>query len=110
MTLKELDLMRKKYQSELDFDGHCHDCGCDVRVSTSVKNGELVISGGAIYKPADQIFLKCDACFAKNKTLEKFQDCEIYSRIVGYLRPIKNWNNAKRAEYKLRKNANMEKL
>ena len=30
-------------------------------------------------------------------------DTEIYSRVVGYLRPVKQWNNGKRAEFKKRK-------
>jgi Oxygen-sensitive ribonucleoside-triphosphate reductase len=30
--------------------------------------------------------------------------CEVYSRVVGYLRPIKQWNKGKREEFKLRKN------
>jgi anaerobic ribonucleoside-triphosphate reductase len=25
--------------------------------------------------------------------------CEIYSRVVGYLRPVQNWNIAKRQEF-----------
>lgn len=25
--------------------------------------------------------------------------CEIYSRVVGYLRPINQWNEGKRAEF-----------
>ncbi len=29
--------------------------------------------------------------------------CEIYSRIVGYLRPIQNWNKGKQQEFKERK-------
>jgi ribonucleoside-triphosphate reductase len=29
--------------------------------------------------------------------------CEIYSRVVGYLRPINQWNEGKRAEFALRK-------
>ncbi len=29
--------------------------------------------------------------------------CEVYSRIVGYLRPIKQWNDGKQAEFDLRK-------
>ena len=29
--------------------------------------------------------------------------CEVYSRIVGYLRPIDNWNDGKKAEYYDRK-------
>ncbi len=32
--------------------------------------------------------------------------CEIYSRIVGYLRPVSQWNDGKKAEFKLRKNFN----
>ena len=30
-------------------------------------------------------------------------DCEVYSRVVGYLRPIKQWNVGKRAEFVERK-------
>ena len=29
--------------------------------------------------------------------------CEIYSRIVGYYRPISRWNNGKACEFKNRK-------
>jgi ribonucleoside-triphosphate reductase len=31
------------------------------------------------------------------------KSCEIYSRIVGYLRPVNQWNNGKKAEFNLRK-------
>jgi len=31
------------------------------------------------------------------------KDTEIYSRVVGYLRPIKQWNNGKQAEFRMRK-------
>ena len=34
-------------------------------------------------------------------------DTEIYSRVVGYLRPIKQWNNGKQAEFSMRKAFNM---
>jgi len=30
--------------------------------------------------------------------------CEVFSRIVGYLRPVKNWNVGKQAEFKDRIN------
>ena len=26
--------------------------------------------------------------------------CEVYSRIVGYLRPVQNWNDGKKQEFK----------
>ncbi len=29
--------------------------------------------------------------------------CEVYSRVVGYLRPVQNWNKGKRQEFKERK-------
>lgn len=31
------------------------------------------------------------------------QETEIYSRVVGYLRPVKQWNNGKKAEFNMRK-------
>jgi ribonucleoside-triphosphate reductase (formate) len=31
-------------------------------------------------------------------------ECEVYSRIVGYLRPVSQWNDGKREEFKQRKN------
>jgi len=36
----------------------------------------------------------CPYCGAK---------CEVYSRVVGYLRPVDHWNDGKQAEFKLRK-------
>lgn len=30
-------------------------------------------------------------------------DCEVYSRVVGYLRPVQQWNNGKKTEFKQRK-------
>ena len=35
--------------------------------------------------------------------------CEIYSRIVGYLRPINQWNDGKRAEFDIRKTYKTER-
>jgi anaerobic ribonucleoside-triphosphate reductase len=29
--------------------------------------------------------------------------CEVYSRIVGYLRPVQNWHEGKRQEFRERK-------
>ena len=37
---------------------------------------------------------KCPECEAK---------CEVYSRVVGYLRPVDQWNKGKRAEFQMRK-------
>ncbi|MDD2758461.1 MAG: ribonucleoside triphosphate reductase [Patescibacteria group bacterium] len=37
---------------------------------------------------------KCPECQAK---------CEVYSRVVGYLRPVDQWNKGKRAEFTMRR-------
>ncbi|KKS32451.1 MAG: Ribonucleotide reductase of class III (Anaerobic), large subunit [Parcubacteria group bacterium GW2011_GWC2_42_12] len=29
--------------------------------------------------------------------------CEVYSRVVGYLRPVQQWNDGKQSEYRNRK-------
>jgi len=31
------------------------------------------------------------------------QECVIYSRVVGYLSPVRNWNKAKKSEFSDRK-------
>ena len=33
----------------------------------------------------------------------KRQPCEVYSRVCGYLRPVKQWNDGKQAEFFNRK-------
>jgi len=35
-------------------------------------------------------------------------ETEIYSRVVGYLRPVNQWNNGKQAEFQMRKNFKLE--
>jgi len=38
------------------------------------------------------------------------QPCEVYSRIVGYLRPVSQWNEGKQEEFKDRKEFRIRKL
>jgi len=33
--------------------------------------------------------------------------CEVYSRVVGYIRPVSQWNDGKQEEYKIRKTATL---
>ena len=37
----------------------------------------------------------------------KGTETEVYTRIVGYYRSIKNWNNGKRSEYNFRSSYNI---
>lgn len=34
--------------------------------------------------------------------------CEVYRRVVGYLRPVQGWNKGKKEEYTLRRTYNVE--
>lgn len=34
--------------------------------------------------------------------------CEVYSRVVGYLRPVQNWNSGKKEEFAMRKTMHVE--
>lgn len=45
---------------------------------------------------------ECPKCLVK-------QPCEVYSRIVGYLRPVSQWNKGKKEEFKFRKEINIPK-
>lgn len=44
-----------------------------------------------------------------DKELEdKRTKCEVYSRVVGYMRPVKQWNRGKQQEFSDRKVFNMQ--
>ena len=43
---------------------------------------------------------------AKQQT--KRQPCEVYSRVVGYLRPVNQWNDGKREEHEDRVDYNVK--
>jgi len=43
-------------------------------------------------------------------TQTKRQECEVYSRVVGYLRPVQQWNDAKQAEFNDRKMFEVNKV
>ncbi|HWQ60279.1 MAG TPA: anaerobic ribonucleoside-triphosphate reductase [Candidatus Fimivivens sp.] len=67
----------------------CHDCGKEIG-----KGGKFMP-----YEAGGKSFVKCEACHAADPVLRNFQEAEVYSRIVGYIRPIKQWNKAKRQEF-----------
>jgi ribonucleoside-triphosphate reductase (formate) len=39
----------------------------------------------------------------KNELEEKRTKCDVYSRVVGYVRPVRQWNSGKQSEFKDRK-------
>ena len=82
--------------------GGCDDCRKDV-----IERKGKIINGFLLkytFNGQDYWICKCTKCFKKDPALRNFQKCEVYSRIVGYLRPVQQWNVGKQREYKERKN------
>jgi len=114
MTKKELQSMLGENDA-IDFHGLCHDCKKPIVVTAGIKDDEVIVIGGAVYKvpppsiSEDNIFIKCPECFEKNKELCNWRKLEVFSRVCGYLRPIDQWNRGKQAEHMLRKNYDFQK-
>lgn len=105
---KIIEQLIVKYNvGDYEFNGNCDICKCNVSLQISIKEFKndrinAKITGGAgigfdIKKGNHFEKLMCDECFESSKP-------EIYSRVVGYLRPIKQWNTGKRMEFENRKN------
>ena len=88
--------MKKTYRCDL----------CDKEVD--VKGGELVDAKCLVWRneltQEEYTKVRCNECYKSRKGLSFFQPCEVYSRVVGYLRPVRQWNIGKQQEYKERKN------
>ncbi|MFH1451131.1 MAG: anaerobic ribonucleoside-triphosphate reductase [bacterium] len=79
----------------------CYDCQEKIIIEGGeVKNGKILVYEGNGEK---HIVFKCQSCFDKNPALTDYQKCEVYSRVVGYLRPVQQWNIGKRKEFDERK-------
>jgi anaerobic ribonucleoside-triphosphate reductase len=76
----------------------CHDCGKEIE-----KNEEIMQ-----YEVEGKLFVKCKACHQKDSVLRNFRKTEVYSRVVGYIRPIQQWHQGKQAEFADRKEFNVE--
>jgi len=80
---------------------YCHDCGKEIKFNgKDIENGVLLVYNN---KEEKIKVYKCHECFEKSKALTNFRECEVYSRIVGYIRPIKQWNKGKKVEFEERK-------
>jgi len=79
----------------------CHDCGKEIEVENGqIKNGFLLKYND--HGKKIEVF-KCNQCYEHDKSLRNFRNNEVYSRIVGYLRPVRQWNEGKRKEFEERK-------
>ena len=106
MTVERLHELFEENQGKdiLSWNGVCHDCGKPMEVSATPMEDGIHIKGGSVYEPdAQNFFLKCESCYQKDPALKDYQQCEVYSRVVGYLRPVAQWNDAKQEEFRDRK-------
>jgi|GEM_PF-428132 len=91
----------KKAKDQTNLKSTCHDCSCLIRFKDKeIKNGHYLVYEDEGEKIG---ILKCKKCYQKNPSLTNYRNCEVYSRVVGYLRPIQQWNKGKQLEYKERK-------
>ncbi len=80
---------------------YCHDCKIKIKINgKEIKNGLMLEYDDGGEKIT---VFKCKDCFSKNPSLTNFRKCEVYSRVVGYLRPVQQWNIGKKQEYRERK-------
>ena len=107
MQIKELqNLFEQEQVRELSWGGCCWNCGKEVEVVARVEDdGQLLVEGGAIYRFQDLgTFLKCSDCYEEDSVLRDYQPMEVYSRVVGYYRPVTYFNPGKQEEFRKRVN------
>jgi len=104
-----LDFVVKLLEENGNFTvaGKCIDCGKDVNVSVElIGKSQIKISGGALYQPPEaynyqeKIVCKCDDCFKLDSQIH--QRNEVYTRVVGYLRPKSQMNPGRISEVEQR--------
>lgn len=78
----------------------CDNCGVDIQEFEN----ELV--GGKCLKfvegDEEYYVIRCDNCFETDKSLRNYKKTEVYSRVVGYIRPVQQWHKGKQQEWKER--------
>ena len=101
MNISTLHDLLEKNDGHIDFRGTCHDCRSACVVSAMALETGIEIEGGAMYDPwgDDKYVVKCDDCFREDVILRDYQECEVYARVVGYMRPVSQFNEAKQAEF-----------
>lgn len=86
----------------------CYDCKKEIKI----KGKEIVAGVRLVYdnQGSKKEIFKCKKCFEKDKSLRNYQPCEVYSRVVGYLRPVRQWNLGKQKEFHQRKEYKIPKV
>jgi hypothetical protein len=88
----------------IELNGKCHDCGDPVSIDVEIYENILEVSKPFWHMESIGDFCKCEKCYDKEPNLTNYQPCEVYSRVVGYLRPVKQYNIGKQEEFHQRVN------
>jgi len=75
----------------------CHDCAKNIEVDGEAINNGVYLSYDNAGKKIN--VFKCNECYAKSPALTNYQPCEVYSRVVGYIRPVQQWHKGKKQEF-----------
>lgn len=105
--MKLSEMYEQIKNGEMIFAGACCDCSSDVSIKSYIDGDHLVVEGGSMFRPPaawnhqEEYLYKCQHCFDKDP--KYYPATEVYSRVVGYMRPISQWNDGKKSEYNVRK-------
>jgi len=84
-------------ESEKTINNNCHDCEKKIAIDgQEIKDGVFLVYD---YNGEKINILKCNSCYEKNPSLTNFRECEVYSRVVGYIRPVQQWHRGKKQEF-----------
>lgn len=85
----------------IELHGKCQKCKAPVDLVIFKSDMEVEGNGGMIVgaelNPIPEF--KCTPCLKADNHRISPTRCETFSRVCGYLRPIKNWNPGKKAEW-----------
>lgn len=105
-----LDLMDEKGDDHINLVSTCQHCGGDIALMVDRDGIDgLKVRGNChvrYYPQVSRLVGLCVDCEMAGVTLGC--PCETFSRVTGYLRPIKNYNPGKKAEFRMRKTFDMD--
>lgn len=99
-----LSILDDRGEDKMSLIGSCQHCKGELNFlldRVGVDKVEIEGNGGVRYYPeAEKLVGVCSECISHGKRT----GCptEVYSRVVGYLSPVKRWNSGKKAEMKMR--------
>lgn len=99
-----LSLIDRAGEDCIAVNGKCQHCGALVELDVDYVDKAIVVNGNGgmrYYVSAGKPCFLCSDCNALGRRLGS--PTEVYSRVVGYLSPVKRWNRGKLAEWEARK-------